>query len=250
MQLLKLRNRRRRGLSLVEVMVVTALMASISAFTIVLYSAAMGDFEHANMKYSMHIYARRAMSKIENVLATAAARRPNMAIAEAFYWPETGDTTEQTYCDFITASNFIQSSATECAYAFDDGANSPAGYTALYRYRIAWTPTQLGNVPPKSVYMERLQDTAINSTPMTGLYRQVLSPNIGRCTFRRTLTGTIQVRMVVYAFDTDTGRGLDGQRMSSQTKRRRRDATSTATDTHEKSYELLTSIPISTLTIK
>lgn len=239
----------RRGYSLMEVLVVTGLMASISAFTMVLYSAAIGDFESANSKYTMSMYARRASTRIENCLATAAARRPNTSVAEAFYSPLPNDTGEYYSVDFITASNFIKANSTECAYAFDDGGSTP-GYTPLFRYRLAWTPTSIGSIPRNSVYLERLNLNPLLPSGMTGVYRQVLCPNIGRCTFMRTPTGTIQTRILVYAFDPVTGRGIDGSLSRSQTKRRRKDATSTATRTDEKSFELLSAVPLPTLNIK
>ncbi|MBX3168529.1 MAG: prepilin-type N-terminal cleavage/methylation domain-containing protein [Candidatus Eremiobacteraeota bacterium] len=248
------RRRRRKGYSLLEVMVVTALFAAVSAFTMVLYTTALGDFESANMKYSMSIYARRCSGKMATILSTAASRRPNVAVAEAFYWPQNNDSDETYYCDFITASNFIKTTNDECAYAFDDGTTAQVGYTPLFRYRLAWTPVAVGNVPAKSVYLERLQLNPALPTVLSGAgaFRQVLSPNISRCTFRRTAAGTMQVRLLVYAFDPDTGRSLDGQTMRLMTKRRRRDATSNSGDEKNavKSFELLTSIPLPTLNIK
>ncbi|MBS2036901.1 hypothetical protein JST97_18065 [bacterium] len=232
-----------------EVLVVTGLMTTISAFTMVLYTSAMGDFESANSKYTMSMYARRASSRIENILSTAASRRPGTSVAEAFYSPLPNDSTEYPSVDFITASNFIKASATECAYAFDDGGATP-GYTPLFRYRLAWTPTAIGTIPAKSVYLERLQLDPLAPTPMAGVARQVLCPNIGRCGFMRMPTGTIQVRILVYAFDPATGRGIDGTTNRLQSHRRRRDATSTGTRTDEKSFELLSSVPLPTLNIK
>lgn len=243
---------RRKGFTLLEMLVVCALMTAISAFTMVLYTTALGDFESANSKYTMNMYARKLSSKLEGILSTAAARRPLTTVPEAFYYPTMNDPAEYYYCDFITASNFIRTSTTECAYAFDDGTSATPGYTALFRYRIAWTNVPIGNIPANSVYMERLQLDPLVPTPIsgTGAFRQVLSPNIGRCTFRRTVAGTIQVRTVIYAFDAATGRGIDGSINRNMTKRRRRDGTSTATRTDEKSFELLTSVPLPTLNIK
>ena len=242
-------HKRRRGLSLVEVLVVCGLMSAISAFTMVIYYTAMGDFEHASVKYSMSIHARRAAGKIESILATASARRPGL-VAEAFYSPLPSQTGELTGCDFITASNFIQKNATECSYAFDDGSVI-TGYTPLFRYRLAWTPTPIApNVPAKAVYLQRLNDDGTNISSGGGSYLQVLATDIGRCTFRRTTSGNIAVRILIYAFDPDTGKSLDGQRMSTLTRRSRTDATSTATRLDPKSYELLTSVPLPTLTIK
>lgn len=233
-------------------LVVCALMVSISAFTMVLYSTAMGDFESANSKYTMNMYARKLSGRLENLISTAAARRPATTVPEAFYFPTMNDPTEYYYCDFITASNFIRTSSTECSYAFDDGATATPGYTPLFRYRIAWTNVALGNIPANSVYLERLQLDPLTPTPLTGTgaYRQVLSPNIGRCTFRRTVTGTMQIRTVIYAYDPVTGRGIDGSLNRTMNKRRRQDATSTATRTDVKSFELLSSVPLPTLNIK
>lgn len=241
----------KRGLSLIETLVVTGLFSAISLFTVVLFTTAMGDFEHANVKISMNTYARRASSSITSIISTAAARRPGTPVPEAFYCPtDISGTTEETYCDFLSTSNFIKTSTTEVSYAFDDG--SPAtGYTPVFRYRLAWTGTPIGNIPRNSVYLERLNLDQVPASPAIGSaapiagYRQLIANNISACTFRRTFAGTVQVRVLVYAYDPVTGRGLDGSVMRSMTKRRRQDVTGT-----EKSYELLTSIPLPTLNIK
>lgn len=244
-----------RGLSLIEVIMVTGLFSAISLFTIVLYSTAVGDFEQANSKTSMNTYGRRAVSRMMDILSTATARRP-FAVPEALYWPDPDDvTSEQTYIDFLSASNFIKASATECSYAFDNGSVTP-GYTPLFRYRLAWTAQKLGNIPASSVYLERLQLDPIASTAFAGGYRQIISPNVGRLTFRRTLTGTIQVRAVIYAYvqadpaDPNSWRGIDGSLMRTMTKRKRQDKTALGNGEQGKSFEILTSVPLPTLTLR
>ena len=68
--MLPVRCKRKRGLSLIEMLVVTGLMSAISLFTMVLYTTAIGDFEHASVKLSMNTYAKRASSKITGILAS------------------------------------------------------------------------------------------------------------------------------------------------------------------------------------
>ncbi len=254
----------RRGFSLMEVLVVCALMSAISLFTIVLYKTAIGDFEHASTKLSMSNYARRASQKIAQILATASSRRPGTPVPEAFYCPDDSSSgTEYTFVDFLSTSNYIRTAATEVSYAFDTGIGTVPGYTSLFRYRMAWTDAPIGNIARNSVYLERLQLNpndatiqpgglpgglpAIGSAAPVGGYRQSIAINLNRCTFRRTFSGTMQLRILVYAFDPVTGRGLDGNTMRKMSKRRRTDVTG-AND--EKSYELLTAVPLPTINIK
>lgn len=240
-----------KGVTLPEVLVVTGLMAAVSLFTLVMYTTAMGDFESAGMKISMTTHGRRASERIQQVLATASARRPNLGVAEAFYYPEdTSSTIEYTYCDFLSTSNFIRLNAAEVSYAFDNGTEVP-GYTPLFRYRLGWTDTDLVGAPRNSIYLERLEldplggSPAVGSAAPLGGFRQVLANNIGRCTFRRTFAGTLQVRLLVYSYDPVTGRGLDGQIMRNLSKGRRKDASG-----HDKSFEMLSAVPLPTVTMK
>lgn len=254
----------RRGFSLFELLVVMALMSAISLFTIVLYKTAVGDFEHARTKMAMNSYARNASQKIAQILATASSRRPGTPVPEAFYCPDDSSSgTEYSFVDFLSTSNYIKTASNEVAYAFDTGVTTFPGYTSLFRYRLAWTGTKIGATDRNSVYLERLQlspnDATIqpgglpgglpaigSSTPLGG-YRQTIATNLSRCTFRRTFSGTMQLRILVYAFDPVTGRGLDGSTMRTMTKRRRSDATGAG---DEKSYELLTAVPLPTINIK
>lgn len=245
-----LSNRGRRGLSLIELLVVAGLMSVISAATIVLYGSAQSSFEHASTKHSMNSFARNAVDRISTTLATATARRPGSP-PEALYWPDAADSgiTEHTYVDFLSTYPFIRQSPTECSYAFDNGGATP-GYTPVFRYRLAWTGLPLGNIPGNSVYLERLDLAPSASTPMTGLYRQLVASHVNSVSFRRTLSGSIQCRVLVYSYDSVTGRGIDGQIMRGVNKRRRRDSTSTASREDAKSYEILTAIPLPTLNIR
>jgi prepilin-type N-terminal cleavage/methylation domain-containing protein len=258
--------RKKRGLTVLEMLVVTALMGLISAFTMVLYTTAVGDFESSSTTTSLVRYARKVTQKVALVVSTATNRT------------ETSGTFADTTIDnkslgngtppapainFLSTGNFIKTATTECPYAFDDGDTVVPGYTELYRYQIAWNPPtslatasnpNIPSLPPNCVYMERR--TIVNNlsgipldtrgTLMPGTYRQNLGPNVGNCQFQYVLGNTMQMRITVYSVDPITGRGIDGQLMRKLNKRHRQDVATGG----DKSYELLTSMPIPTSSIK
>lgn len=252
--------RRLKAFTLPEMLVVTALMSAISLFTVVLYKTAIGDYESSTMSMSMQRYARKVSQKLGLLIATATNRTVNeQAFADTTKVPPaTGQLVPglapQHELNFLSTANYIKSTPTECAYAFDDGDVTP-GYTQFFRYRIGWTGNaSLGSLPPNSVFLERrtvpldASGNVLDSVGqfLNGSYRQSLATNIGNINYQMTYQSTIQVRITVYSIDPVTGRGLDGQLMRTMNRRNRVDvATGTA-----KTYELLTSYPIPTASIK
>lgn len=246
---MSLHRRRQSGLSLIEMLVVTGIMSIVAAFTAVLYTTAFGDYESSSMQLSMTRYARNVSSKITNLVTTAV---PRSVTESAFSRPIKNASVEDNEVNFLTTGNFITSTA-ETSYAFDDGT-ATLGYQNLFRYSIMWSgPTGVGGIRPNTVYLERrTMPLTVDGVPddqpgvfMPGSYRQVLGSNIGHIGFKLTFGNTLQTRIVVYAVDPVTERGLDGQLMRTMTKRRRQNATG-----GDKTYELLTSIPIPTIQIR
>lgn len=252
------RAKRRRGLSLIEMLVVTGLMSAISLFTMVLYTTAVGDFESSTTETAMVRYARKTAQRVSQVLATAA----NRSETEATFADTTADnkalgTGSDPFSDvnFLSTANYIKSSLVECAYAFDEGDVNTPGYTNLFRYQLGWTgPTGRGNIPPNCIYLERRTiNYNASGIPvdnrgllMPNTYRQNLGNNIGNCKFQLVFGNTMQMRLTVYSVDPVTGRGIDGQLMRTTAKRRRKDA---ATG-EDKTFELITAVPIPTVSIK
>lgn len=241
---------RQKGLSLIEMLVVTAIMSIVGAFTAVLYTTAFGDYESTGVQKSMTQYARNVSTKITQIIATAV---PRSVTESAFRLPVKNDIVETSEANFLSTGNFIKVTPTETSYAFDDG-ESYAGYQNLFRYSIMWSgPAGAGSIRPNTVYLERrTMPLTASGLPddlpgvyMNGSFRQPLGSNIGYIGFKLTFGNTLQSRIVVYSVDPVTGRGLDGQLMRTMTKRRRQNSTG-----GDKVYELLTSIPIPTVQIK
>lgn len=255
---------KRKGLTLMEVLVVTALMSAISAFTIVIYKTALGDYESSTMQTSMVKHARKVSQKIAAILSTAVNRtEAEQAFADTTKSPpQTGALGAGDYpsteVNFLSTANYIKNSVTECAYAFDDGEATP-GYTSVFRYRLAWTGTQIGKMPPNSVYLERrtlpvnLSGVPLDSTGIfqAGSYRQSLGNNIGDLRFQLVFGNTMQVKVTVYSIDPITGRNLEGLVMRKMVRSVKQNSYRTDAATGMvKSYELRTSVPIPTVSIK
>lgn len=246
---LRLAKRRRKGLSLLEVLVVTGIMSLVGAFTAVMYKTAFGDYESSSMERSMIGYARNVSTKISTLIATAV---PRSATERAFMVPVKADPNESIYCNFLSTANYIKATATETSYAFDDGEDLPS-YQPLFRYGIMWSGTN-GDARkgPNTVYLQRHTiATAPSVGPpedlvgpiMPGTPAQTLGTNIGYIGYRLTFASTLQVRIIVYAID-PAGRNLDGRLMRTMTRRDR------TTAGEAKRYELLTTVPIPTVQIK
>lgn len=242
-------NRRRKGLSLMEVLVVTGIMSLVGAFTAVMYKTAFGDYESSSMQRSMVGYARNVTNKVAAMVATAV---PRSFSEKAFQAPVKADPNESIYCNFLSTANYIKTSATETSYAFDDGEDVPS-YQPLFRYSIMWSGTN-GDARkgPNTVYLQRHTISPLPSVgppldelgPITpGTPAQTLGTNIGYIGYRLTFASTMQLRVVVYAVD-PAGRALDGRLMRTMTRRNRQTAGG------DKRYELLTSIPIPTVQIR
>lgn len=255
---------KRKGLTLMEMLVVTALMSAISLFTVVIYRTALGDYESSSMQTAMVRHARKVSQKIASILSTAVNRsETEQAFADTTKtMPLTGalgaGAFPQSEVNFLSTANYIKNSVTECSYAFDDGEPTP-GYTSVFRYRLAWTGVQLGNLPPNSVFLERrtcpvnLSGTPLDSVGIyqVGSYRQSLGNNIGDLRFQLVFGNTMQVRVIVYSIDPVTGRNLDGLVMRKMSRSATQNSYRTDAATNDvKTYELRTSVPIPTVSIK
>lgn len=178
-------HKRKRGFTLAELLVSMALLSAMTTALVVLYSAALTEFEHGAGTMNLNQRAREVVDRVTQILKTAA---PVLNFdTQAFVHPDNlNDLGQLMYeADFISTICFIPVRAYGTSWTVTD--NLSAAYVndpdnprtiyesdqslttfvtrqpSLYRYRIAWnhlpTPltTQGRNIPARAIYFERLE---------------------------------------------------------------------------------------------
>lgn len=177
--------RKKRGMTLAELMVSMALFSVVSLVTLQLYLSAQTEFEHSSGTMTLNQRARTTIDRIVQVAKTASPALNNRT--ESFVHPNSAfDMLRELYeLDFVNTINFLPNPSLGATWPVNDPnsaayINDPADPRIIYegdqsltsavsrqppfyRFRIAWNNTVApltgtrSNVPGRAVYLERLQ---------------------------------------------------------------------------------------------
>jgi prepilin-type N-terminal cleavage/methylation domain-containing protein len=199
------KRKKKKGLTLAELLVSMGLLSVVSLVTLQLYLSAQTEFLHSSGQMTLSQKVRTTSDRIAQYVKTACPPNPSVSSQSPFYHPSfaTEPDTEMYECDFISSICFVpigarapgwevtdqtseayigDANARRFIYENDVALTAPVlRYPSLYRYRISWNPLPTANYthkgragdrsfPARSVVLERLvfAESGDPDTPNSG----------------------------------------------------------------------------------